>query len=68
MHMKKIFLLCFLLLAGLTASACGNDKEAAKPVLKPATAVFETSLGNFECTLATDLAPETCKNFITLAQ
>jgi cyclophilin family peptidyl-prolyl cis-trans isomerase len=68
MLMKKIFLICFLLLAGLTASACGNDKVAAKPAAKPATAVFETSMGNFECTLATDLAPETCKNFITLAQ
>ena len=66
--MKKILLICFLVLAGLTASACGNDKETAKPAVKPATAIFETSLGNFECALATDLAPETSKNFITLAQ
>lgn len=65
--MKKILLICFLVLAGLTASACGNDKETAKPAVKPATAIFETSLGNFECALATDLAPETSKNFITLA-
>mgnify|MGYP002756238610 CR=1 FL=1 len=36
--------------------------------MKPATAVFETSMGDFEVKLATDLAPKTCENFINLAK
>lgn len=66
--MKKIILICFMLLLGLTMSACGSAAGEVKTAMKPATAVFDTSMGTFECTLATDLAPETCKNFITLAQ
>lgn len=57
-----------MLLLGLTMSACGSAAGEVKTAMKPATAVFDTSMGTFECTLATDLAPETCKNFITLAQ
>ena len=63
--MKKLFLICMLILCSLAASACGKEAEA--PKAEPATAVFETSMGSFEIKLATDLAPNTCANFIKLA-
>ena len=62
--MKKL-LLMIMLLCSFAVSACGGEPEAEK--LPPATAVFETNMGNFEIALATDLAPNTCKNFIDLA-
>lgn len=65
--MKKLLLL-FLLLSTLALTACGQEKQAAAPQAEPATAVFETNMGSFEIKLATDNAPETSKNFITLAQ
>ena len=41
--------------------------KAEAPKAEPATAVFETNMGNFEIKLATDYAPNTSKNFIDLA-
>lgn len=65
--MKKIILVCMLLICSLAAVACGSEEKA--PVkAEPATAVFETSMGIFEIKLATDLAPNTCANFISLAE
>lgn len=66
--MKKIFLICLLLLCALAATACGSEKAAKTPEAQPATAVFTTSMGSFEIKLATDLAPKTCANFISLAE
>jgi len=63
--MKRILLLCMLLLCMFTFTACGSEKAA--PKAEPATAVFETNMGNFEIKLATDYAPITSKNFIDLA-
>lgn len=65
--MKRILLLCMLLLCMFTLTACGNEKKAETPKVEPTTAVFETSMGNFEIKLATDYAPNTSKNFIELA-
>ena len=63
--MKKILLLCMLLLCMAGLTACGQEKEA--PVkAEPATAVFQTSMGDFEVKLATDYAPKTSENFIAL--
>ena len=65
--MKKILLLCMLLLCMVGLTACGQEKEA--PVkAEPATAVFQTSMGEFEVKLATDYAPKTSENFIKLAK
>lgn len=68
--MKKLVLLCLLILCSFSVVACGGEtkSETATTPLKSATAVFETSMGNFEVKLATDLAPKTCENFITLAK
>lgn len=67
--MKKILLVCLLLLVTLGVAACGQGKETAPAAdVKPATAVFETSMGNFEIKLATDYAPNTSANFIKLAK
>ena len=62
--MKKLLLL-IMLMCSVAVSACGSEPQ--KEAMPPATAVFETSMGNFEVALATDLAPNTCKNFIDLA-
>ena len=62
--MKKVLLL-IMLMCSFALSACGSEPEAEK--LPPATAVFETNMGSFEVALATDLAPNTCKNFMDLA-
>ena len=65
--MKKIILMMMMVIALLGITACGSSKEAAPaPAAKPATAVFETNMGNFEIKLATDYAPKTSENFITL--
>lgn len=61
--LKKL-LLMIMLLCSFAVSACGSEPEAEK--LPPATAVFETNMGNFEIALATDLAPNTCKILLTL--
>lgn len=45
-----------------------SGKQEQAPKAEPATAVFNTSMGDFEVKLATDYAPETSKNFITLAE
>lgn len=65
--MKKILLLCLMLLCMFTFTACGSEKTPEAPKAEPATAVFETTMGNFEIKLATDYAPNTSKNFIDLA-
>lgn len=62
--MKKLLLL-IMLMCSVAVSACGSESQ--KEAMPPATAVFETNMGNFEVALATDLAPNTCKNFIDLA-
>lgn len=64
--MKKIFILCLLLFITMLTSACGQEKQMIKA--EPVTAVFITNMGEFEVKLATDYAPETSKNFITLAE
>ena len=64
--MKKILFVCMLLLCMFTVTACGSEKKADAPKAEPATAVFETTMGNFEVKLATDYAPNTSKNFIDL--
>ena len=70
MILKKLLILCLLIFSSFSVVACGSEtksEQAAAP-MKPATAVFETSMGDFEVKLATDLAPKTCENFINLAQ
>ena len=65
--MKKILVLCLLLLCMAGLTACGQEKE--QPVkAEPATAVFQTNMGDFEVKLATDYAPKTSENFIKLAK
>ena len=66
-NMRKILLICMLLLCVMGLTACGQEKE--QPVkAEPATAVFVTSMGDFEIKLATDYAPKTSANFIKLAK
>ncbi len=66
--MKKILLLCFMLITMFAITACGGEKkEQAAVNAEPATAVFQTNKGDFEVKLATDYAPNTSKNFIDLA-
>ena len=65
--MKKILIICLLLVCALSVTACGKEKPKAVPA-EPATAVFTTNMGTFEIKLATDLAPNTCANFISLAE
>ena len=55
--MKKLLLL-IMLMCSVAVSACGSEPQ--KEAMPPATAVFETNMGNFEVALATDLAPNTC--------
>lgn len=64
--MKKILMICLLLVCALAMTACGKEPEK-KIVVEPATAVFTTNMGSFEVKLATDLAPNTSANFIKLA-
>ncbi len=64
--MKKLLVICMLLLAAFAVTACGQEKQV--PKAEPATAVFSTNMGDFEVQLATDYAPKTSENFIKLAQ
>lgn len=66
--MKKFLIICLMLVCALVLTACGQEKQEQAPKAEPATAVFNTSMGDFEVKLATDYAPETSKNFITLAE
>ena len=66
--MKKLLIICLMLVCALGITACGQEKQEQAPKEEPATAVFNTSMGDFEVKLATDYAPETSKNFITLAE
>ena len=66
--MKKLLIICLMLVCALGLTACGQEKQEQTPKAEPATAVFNTSMGDFEVKLATDYAPETSKNFITLAE
>lgn len=66
--MKKLLIICLMLVCALVLTACGQEKQEQAPKGEPATAVFNTSMGDFEVKLATDYAPETSKNFITLAE
>ena len=66
--MKKLLIICLMLVCALVLTACGQVKQEQAPKAEPATAVFNTSMGDFEVKLATDYAPETSKNFITLAE
>ena len=64
--MKKLLILCLLVFSSFSVVACGSETKSepnAVP-MKSATAVFETSMGDFEVKLATDLA----ENFINLAK
>lgn len=65
--MKKLLVICMLLLAAFAVTACGQEKQE-QPKAEHATAVFSTSMGDFEVQLATDYAPKTSENFIKLAQ
>ena len=65
--MKKLITICLLLLCVFTLTACGQEEKKAAPA-EPATAVFNTSMGDFEVKLATDKAPKTTANFIKLAE
>lgn len=68
--MKKLLILCLLVFSSFSVVACGSETKSEPDAvpMKPATAVFETSMGDFEVNLATDLAPKTCENFINLAK
>ena len=66
--MKKVLVLCMLLLCMVGLTACGQEKKESAVKAEPATAVFQTSMGDFEVKLATDYAPKTSENFIKLAK
>lgn len=68
--MKKLLILYLLVFSSFSVVACGSETKSEPDAvpMKPATAVFETSMGDFEVKLATDLAPKTCENFINLAK
>ena len=70
MILKKLLILCLLVFSSFSVVACGSETKSEPDAvpMKPATAVFETSMGDFEVKLATDLAPKTCENFINLAK
>ncbi|MDD3396553.1 MAG: peptidylprolyl isomerase [Acidaminococcaceae bacterium] len=65
--------LCFMLAAcgsTTTKASATNAKTSATAShkVKSAVAVFDTNMGSFEVTLATQDAPKTCANFIQLAE
>ncbi|MGM9529065.1 MAG: peptidylprolyl isomerase, partial [Phascolarctobacterium sp.] len=66
--MKRIVLICMLLLCMVGLAACGTEKKENAVKAEPVTAVFQTSMGDFEVKLATDYAPKTSENFIKLAK
>ena len=55
--MKKLLIICLMLVCALGITACGQEKQEQAPKAEPATAVFNTSMGDFEVKLATDYAP-----------
>ncbi|MCH3951729.1 MAG: peptidylprolyl isomerase [Acidaminococcus sp.] len=61
-----------LLVCAVMVTACGNsNKQAsakAEALKGPVTAQFETSMGNFDVRLAVEQAPNTCANFVKLAE
>ncbi len=59
--MAKLFAFMVCLLSTLMI----NAEESA---VKSSIVVFETTLGNFEVTLKSDVAPKTCENFVALVQ
>jgi cyclophilin family peptidyl-prolyl cis-trans isomerase len=70
--MKKIYTVMMLLFCFVFLTACSSQEKSAGAakavVVKPATAVFTTNMGNFDVALATKDAPLTCDNFIRLAK
>ena len=44
--MKKLLTICLLLVCVFTLTACGQEEKKAAPA-EPATAVFNTSMGDF---------------------
>ena len=64
--MKKVLVLCMLLLCMVGLTACGQEKKESAVKAEPATAVFQTSMGDFEVKLATDYAPKTSENLLKL--
>lgn len=69
--LKKYLAVLLMVCVSLVGMACGNEKASenkASAAAKPAVAVFETNIGDFEITLDTQNAPKTSENFITLAQ
>ena len=49
--MKKLLTICLLLVCVFTLTACGQEEKKAAPA-EPATAVFNTNMGDFEVKLA----------------
>ncbi len=70
--MKRAIAICLVLVCCFALAACGEKSKeagaAATAPVKPAIAVFDTSMGTFEVELATKDAPLTCGNFIALAK
>ena len=62
MILKKLLILCLLVFSSFSVVACGSETKSEQNAvtMKPATAVFETSKGDIEVKLATDLAHNTC--------
>lgn len=70
--MFKKFTLVLFVICAFVAAACGSSQKKAaaeKELLKgPVRARFETSLGDFTARLAVEHAPNTCANFVKLAE
>ena len=68
--MKRILIICMLLVTCVMMTACGKEADTAEKVapVQPAIAVFDTNVGKFSCRLAVKEAPKTCANFIKLAK
>ena len=60
--MFKTTIVVFVLVCLMSVSSAGTAMAADRP-----TAVFDTSMGTFKIELFTDLAPNTTRNFIDLA-
>ncbi|MDR1943660.1 MAG: peptidylprolyl isomerase [Synergistaceae bacterium] len=68
MRVYCVFFLTILGAAILLPSGFGAAAHAASNEPKRPVALFETSMGEFEIELFSDLAPNTCRNFIKLAE
>ena len=44
--MKKLLIICLMLVCALGLTACGQEKQEQAPKAEPATAVFNTSMGD----------------------